>query len=151
MVGLSADAVSALLAVALLVVAGCAQPDAPSDAGSPSQEEDCQLSTGSTDGTATAEILCENAEGTGTHEQAFTCPEPGTGNVSLAGNISSGAITVTVVDGAEERVVKQTYRPGGPFNDTKDVRDTEAGNWTLRIDRNRDLAGGFFVQATCPR
>jgi len=139
------------LLVAFAALAGCADDEDDQATEQVQQAEKCQTETSSDDHSSGGQIACRNAVGPDTHGRAFPCEDPSRSAVSLAGDLASGSITVKVRDDNETVVFQETYGSEDGLDDSQDIDEGAAGEWTLIVARSETMEGDFGVRAACGR
>lgn len=140
-----------LLALVVLF-AGCTGDDG--DAGDDTdQTQDaptgCRSQAGQAEGQSGAQIACANVRGTNTTDQAFPCPDPSQSAVGVAWNMTSGTLTIRVIDDTGAAVFEESYQQAGKGNDSARINQGETGNWTLTAEQDTAFDGSFRAQAVC--
>lgn len=154
---------ASLLLLGLALTPGCLDgPDGPDDGddgtdGTDGNDrytyEDCSSTTLSRDVNGTtwhaASISCD-ANVTGTNSQQVPCGTPNEAELTVAANLTSGAVQIRVQDGADETIVDRRISDtdGEPRNLA--IPDGEEGNWTLAGERLEGYEGSFQSELACP-
>lgn len=120
----------------------------PTGEGGDETQTGCNAQTGQQQGQDVARIVCRGVEGADKTEQAFRCSTPSEASVNVQTQMSSGSVTVRLVDDNGSTVYEEQF--SGETQEQVDVTGEAAGQWTLSGTRDADYAGDYGVQVSCP-
>lgn len=91
--------------------------------------------------------LAYNGSSSGTQRSdGFSCD--GSAQVSLAGNLGSGSLTVKVTDGAGSQVYSKSANGPGQVTENRDISGA-AGDWRITATRGAGFTGQYTIGVDC--